>query len=459
MKIFSECFDYKTSNVYSILAAVCEYSANKYNPSSDFELYKIKAPDTTGHNRACVSNTVKLDKWVEIVEKTDDNVVLMDCDMLFTGDISHVFEKYKFDIALCQRTKNIQQRMPFNGGIVFVRNNRAALDFMKLWQKINLEMFNDVQFHNKWRPRYAGMNQSAFGYIFEKEKYNAKILFLPCKIYNCCREDWPRVDSNTKVIHVKSGLRKSIVNQSPTRETKRAYEIWYRIAEESGIDIAFHKMRPNKDKQITDKDKILVMRNSFNYNDYLKNQKKANREKDGIVWSKKEDLKFLCNAFLNRKLQPKTIGICHGAGNGNEIKWLRENLKQCKIIGTDIVKKDGQNIIEHDFNKQNKEWEKKFDFVYSNSFHHAYNLKETILLWTKQLNKNGFIIIAYNQLLKNKKNVKLYFNFTPADLINKIRDWTNGEYMVTKKIDTPINVKNKSDVKRVSFYIIERKVK
>jgi len=460
MHIFAESFDYKSANIYDILANVLEYSAKVNCPSAKFELLKVKAPDTTGHERACTSNTVKLDEWVKVVEETNDDVILMDCDMLILGDLSSVFKDHEFDIALCQRTKNVQKRMPFNGGIVFVRNTPAALEFMKLWKRINLVMYNDKVLHNRWRHTYAGMNQAAFGYIYEKEKYDAKIKFLSCKIYNCCREDWPQVDSKTKVIHIKSQLRRAVINASPDRFTIKAYNKWYNMADAGGIDTRFYKMQSSRQCQPVKGNRKQYRRKVFvyeSYDDYLKIQKNASLERVGITWTQKDKIAYLCKNYLSLKFKKIKSGICHGARKENEILWFKSALKGCDVIGTDIIDRASNTLglVQWDFNKENKDWQKRFDFVFSNSLNHSPDPKTTLYAWISQIKLSGIIIVEFNPQIETTLNKVSCFTFSIADLINDVREWTSGKYQVTQKIEFPAmkksNAKNKT-----SYLIIER---
>lgn len=234
MKIISVVFDYYCQDKYKKLATVLEYSANKHCPDADFELVKIKAPVIkTGKSKSFTSNTVKLEIWLDKLKSTDENVIFMDCDMLVLKDISDIFN-HNFDIAYTKRTK---ARIPYNGGIVFVHNNENSIKFMEIWKDINNQMFNNRNFHNIWHKKYAGMNQSAFGYILENKKYDANLKVLPCAVWNACNEDWHSIDEKTRVVHIKGGLRRSVLNYNPGHICKwqRAALLWQRAAVECGL--------------------------------------------------------------------------------------------------------------------------------------------------------------------------------------------------------------------------------
>jgi hypothetical protein len=230
LKIVSVVFDYGYDNRYSVLSQVLSYSIKKNCPEAQFKLIKIDPPVLKkGHKfKSFCSNTVKLKLWLEELKNTEDDVVFLDCDMLVLKDISSAFNS-EFDIGYTKRTK---AAMPYNGGVVFIKNNKKAIEFIELWDRINDKMYNDYNFHAPWRDKYAGMNQAAFGYIMEKEKFDAKLKQFPCAEWNACVEDWPSINGTTKIIHVKGGLRRAIFNSRLPEEYRysRAIIIWNNYA-------------------------------------------------------------------------------------------------------------------------------------------------------------------------------------------------------------------------------------
>jgi hypothetical protein len=116
-------------------------------------------------------------------------------------------------------TARHNSRYLYNGGVVFVRNTQAAKDFIALWAKVNAdfledrEKFDNKGMHEKWRKKYAGINQASLGCILETHKFKAKIKTVPCDVYNVC-EDYRVVkpgDTKAKVVHYKSSLRKLVI--------------------------------------------------------------------------------------------------------------------------------------------------------------------------------------------------------------------------------------------------------
>lgn len=129
-----------------------------------------------------------------------------------------------------------------------------------------------------------------------------------------------------------------------------------------------------------------------NYTEYERIQIVGNAKKIKTVFVSEDTIKKL-SKYLS-KYKPKR-GLCHGARNGAEVKWFNDNLKKCKVAGTDISGTAVlfKNMIVHDFNKAKKGWLDKFDFIYSNSWDHSYEINKTLKIWKKQIKKKGFLLL------------------------------------------------------------------
>lgn len=289
MKIIANYFDYPKTKKYEILAKVFKKSIEKNCPNLELVLTKLEAPKLKPE-KSLTSNTVKLNDWVEKINNSNEDVVFMDCDMLvlqdlkpafnleklfdFQGDVSdresiyNIFLKNKIrltkDFKITQEKENyiisdkinntnkkfsIQKsevfdfwdigymkrsncRLPYNGGVVFVRNTADAHNFIKLWQDINSQMYKNRKMHCIYRGKYGGMNQAAFGYILEKLNFQAVLKSFPCRIWDACREDWSYVNIHeTKVIHIKSELRRAVLgNLNGNKLCRNAFLIWREYA-------------------------------------------------------------------------------------------------------------------------------------------------------------------------------------------------------------------------------------
>jgi len=131
-----------------------------------------------------------------------------------------------------------------------------------------------------------------------------------------------------------------------------------------------------------------------NYKHYIECQISACKKKHSNIWVSEENINFLCEylAFAG----PRN-GLCHGVRQGMEQLYFRKYLEDCNVIGTEIGDTEAEYTIKWDFNKINNEWQGKFDFIYSNSFDHAFNPEKTLNVWAGQVRKGGFIILEYDQ--------------------------------------------------------------
>jgi hypothetical protein len=142
------------------------------------------------------------------------------------------------------------------------------------------------------------------------------------------------------------------------------------------------------------------------------------------------------------KAYPDSI-CCMGIRGGNEYQAFKEiaGFQKCDIYGVDIsqmVTKVGPNCFAYDFAKLPKEWEKKFDWVYSNSIDHAYNIDETLKEWHRVC--KGYILLT----MSNETDVDFsdVYSFTMND-INVVFDKKLFEVIRVWQIkgaDTTFNV-------------------
>lgn len=151
------------------------------------------------------SNTHKLAKWVEITDAASEPVVLCDCDLMMVKSVADAWDA-DFDLAYTRRGGEF----PFNSGVVFVRPTPAAKAIMREWLEINDRMYADPSFHEKYRRRYAGMNQAAWGYMIERNEFPGKVAVLAPK-YNACEQEW-ETEPDARIYHIKGRLRRACLN-------------------------------------------------------------------------------------------------------------------------------------------------------------------------------------------------------------------------------------------------------
>ncbi len=138
--------------------------------------------------------------WAQEARKANCPVVLMDTDTILIRDIDEVFEQ-EFDIAI---TVKDHYRNWLNAGVVFVHPTEKAFGILELWTK---EI--DRAKNYKRKTGHAGFAQPVFVWLHDNNMFDGNILKIPCAKYNCVQ---PWNDYKTaSVIHVKSGLRESLV--------------------------------------------------------------------------------------------------------------------------------------------------------------------------------------------------------------------------------------------------------
>lgn len=178
-----------------------------------------------------------------------------------------------------------------------------------------------------------------------------------------------------------------------------------------------------------------------NYDEYIKCQKDAYNKKFKNVWAKEENIKVIAD-YINEKIGDCN-GLCHGVRQGYECQWFNKYLKNSIVIGTDIGGTVKDYIVQHDFNKQKNEFINKFDFIYSNSFDHAYNPQETFNIWCEQLIKPGFIILEYDRRQEHTGEISKAVNkvdpvsITVDELIKLVPTW-NQKANINKILGMPI---------------------
>ena len=227
-------FDFAGKSVYNELTNVLIYSIEKYMPDAEWILNWLEEPELNGKIKGIVTNTVKLDKWVEELNKCKfgDRVIFLDCDMLLLGSLDGAFDD-TFDVGYTERDESIY---PINGGAIYVNVNEKSIKFFNKFKKVNDKMYHDVEFHQVWRKKYAGMNQAAFGYMLENKSNIAKLKSLPCSKWNVCQNDWCKISDDARLLHIKGRLRSVLFKSDPIPEDlKKSSDLWLKHKNELNL--------------------------------------------------------------------------------------------------------------------------------------------------------------------------------------------------------------------------------
>ena len=132
------------------------------------------------------------------------------------------------------------------------------------------------------------------------------------------------------------------------------------------------------------------------YDHYVKCQRLGFERKKNRCWAIKENIKTIAE-YINMACSTE-YGLCHGTRGGYEQKWFAKYLKNnISVIGTEIGNSDVENTIRRDFNLVHEDLIQQFDFVYSNSFDHAFDPDKTINVWADQVKKGGLLILEWDE--------------------------------------------------------------
>lgn len=216
------------------LARVLKYSAGQHCPTWQTQIVEL-TPDADLLKRARMEseahNTQKLKYWAQAVIDAEDGdrMLLIDSDTAILRPLDAIWDQ-PFDVAYTVRPQPAM--FPFNAGVIFLRVSPRVKVFMGRWEAENDRMFGDVVHHHEWRRRFAGINQAAFGAILASDiAASIEILELTCPEWNCEDASWEQFDPDvTRILHLKSMLRRSVFNLSPTPVWLRPLaERWRRI--------------------------------------------------------------------------------------------------------------------------------------------------------------------------------------------------------------------------------------
>jgi len=243
-KLFAVYFpgDGPNSAFYERMAKVLDYTAHRHCSNWQIDVRLIDPGKYSNqHQHSHISNTHKLDHWNRFVLgcADGDRVLLMDSDMMILRGLDEIWSQ-DFDIAYTSKNA----KLPFNGGVLFLRVSAKTKLFMQAYWDKNMELLNDRNLHAKHRAKCGGMNQAAFGALIPEvvtpkssaiETPWGKLVAIPCRDWNCAQGDWAKyTPESTRIVHVKSGLRKAIFGRGPIEpHLTPLIDIWRSLERES----------------------------------------------------------------------------------------------------------------------------------------------------------------------------------------------------------------------------------
>ena len=230
MTIYTVHFQHDRGPDFDTLLSVFRSSVREHMPDARFISETIRPPGyNQGQAHSFTNNTAKLEKWIQFMNVVDDDeVILADCDMVALRPAYHAFDQ-PFDVAVTMQSRN--GKYPMNGGIVFARPTDAARDFFRLWLETNNYLLANQVEHQRWRAKYAGMNQAAFGQMYELDRIRCHLHEYRTNPWNIVDHDWPFMDDDGVFLHIKSELRRLVLSlHKPYGRYAKAMAAWYDAA-------------------------------------------------------------------------------------------------------------------------------------------------------------------------------------------------------------------------------------
>lgn len=134
------------------------------------------------------------------------------------------------------------------------------------------------------------------------------------------------------------------------------------------------------------------------YETYRRVQEQGNKTKLMAQFVKKTHIFFLADWLTEQGCKPG-FALCHGVRRGREQAWFRRRMKGADVIGTDISETASQfeNTVQWDFHDDNPDWQGRADFVYSNSWDHAYDPAKAFRAWMACLRPGGWLLIDHTK--------------------------------------------------------------
>jgi lipopolysaccharide biosynthesis glycosyltransferase len=221
MKIITHFFTGQDTD-YGRLFSVFQQSAKHHMPDVEIILVQTPPPSYPEQVPEGVSavkyyhHIATAKAFLDICDylPLNEDVAVCDADLMFTGSLESIWD-YPFHIAFTSR--NYKAR--FNTGIWFLRgNDTRSKDFVQKWNDNVLVLLGKF-YNNQMREinKFAGIDQSALVRTLVKLKRSENPPIakrISCQIWNATQSEWHLITDETKVIHIKSALRKHVLNNS-----------------------------------------------------------------------------------------------------------------------------------------------------------------------------------------------------------------------------------------------------
>jgi hypothetical protein len=185
---------------YAPLRHVFERSARSTRPGVEIEV--VDLPPMASRQEAMARSFLAAAGRAVAV---GGEVAVCDVDLMFLRSIDEAFS-VPFDVAYTVR----ETRMTYNTGLWFLRPGGAP--FVARWCWWTERILANPGGHRGSLDRYGGIDQAALAAAIKEDSKHA-LLKLPCREWNATQSEWASVDDQTRVVHVKSALRRAVLGR------------------------------------------------------------------------------------------------------------------------------------------------------------------------------------------------------------------------------------------------------
>lgn len=190
-----------------------------------------------------IANTRKTRHLTRLVRDAAEGelLLLLDIDTMVIGDVGVIEQGESFDLAL---TTGRENRYKLNTGVVFIRATCETKQLCAAWELRAMEMLADKALHDKWRPKWGGINQSSLASLIEQPGWlhGIRLRWLQTREWNAISADHRHAirrgdERRAKIVHLLGALRRvADVNKWPRyNQLRYVGELWQRYELESRV--------------------------------------------------------------------------------------------------------------------------------------------------------------------------------------------------------------------------------